>query len=248
MPVSLSILILVVIVVLAAMAARMLPADPSGPPGDDYQRGTALFTAAERSFLGVLEQALGGRYRVFGKVRIADVVSVKASRDRRAWQRAFNRISAKHFDFVLCDPGDLSVVAVIELDDASHRAKARQDRDTFVEALCSRIGLPLIRVPARAGYSIDEIRQRIDAALAPVPAVVTPAALPDRGGDAAPAADASTPVSATNPVVAAASPPACPACSSTMVMRRPRSKASGDRRFWGCSSYPRCRGVVPISD
>lgn len=39
-----------------------------------FRRRHKLFTAAERSFLGVLDQATAGRYRVFGKVRVADVL------------------------------------------------------------------------------------------------------------------------------------------------------------------------------
>ena len=42
-----------------------------------YQKESTLFTAAERSFLGVLEQALQGQSRVFGKVRLIDVIKVK---------------------------------------------------------------------------------------------------------------------------------------------------------------------------
>lgn len=49
-----------------------------------YQKEPALFTAAERSFLGVLEQAVEGRFRVFGKVRVADVITVKTGLTRSA--------------------------------------------------------------------------------------------------------------------------------------------------------------------
>lgn len=34
--------------------------------------------------------------------------------------------------------------------------------------------------------------------------------------------------------------PACPKCGQTMVLR---SKRSGAGQFWGCSTYPRCRGM-----
>lgn len=60
-----------------------------------YTRNDVLFSAAERSFLGALEQAVGDEHRVFGKVRVADVVSVKAMTDRAAWQRAFRRIQSR---------------------------------------------------------------------------------------------------------------------------------------------------------
>src|SRR3954447_15306735 len=38
-------------------------------------------------------------------------------------------------------------------------------------------------------------------------------------------------------------PPACPICSAAMVPRRRRSDGGS---FWGCPSYPRCRGTRPV--
>ena len=41
------------------------------------------------------------------------------------------------------------------------------------------------------------------------------------------------------------SPPDCPLCSATMVLRQARSGASAGKQFWGCSRYAkdRCRGT-----
>lgn len=99
-----------------------------------------LFTPAERSYLGVLDQACAGRYRVFGKVRIADVISPAKGLDNSARASAFNRIKAKHFDFVLCDPQTLCVKAVIELNDKSHAKNHRIERDEFVRQTCADVG------------------------------------------------------------------------------------------------------------
>lgn len=109
-------LIAVVLIVLAVMAVK-LKSQKQHSEGYPYSKNHTLFSPAERSFLGVLEQAVGEDYRIFGKARVADVVSVKSLSHRSAWQRACNRISAKHFDFVLCSKDDLATVAVIELDD-----------------------------------------------------------------------------------------------------------------------------------
>lgn len=43
-----------------------------GSVGLAYAPAKTLFTPAERSFLGVLDEAVGNDYRVFGKVRVAD--------------------------------------------------------------------------------------------------------------------------------------------------------------------------------
>ena len=126
-----------------------------------YVMNQVLFSPAERSFLGVLEQAIGREYRVLGKVRVADVVSVNSMSDRSGWQKAFNRISAKHFDFVLCRKDDLSICAAIELDDKSHQKNKRQQRDAFVAGLCKAIALPFIQVQAQSAYAVADIRARV---------------------------------------------------------------------------------------
>lgn len=41
-------------------------------------------------------------------------------------------------------------------------------------------------------------------------------------------------------------PPACPRCGKSMVERTARRGANAGRRFWGCSAYPSCKGVVEI--
>lgn len=130
-----------------------------------YVMRESLFTSAERSFFGVLENVVGGQYRIFGKVRIADVIDVKKPQDKSQWQRAFNRISSKHFDYVLCKHDDLSVVCVVELDDQSHNQQKRQERDSFIEGLCKAISLPLLRVPAQRSYSIQDVKTQLDGLL-----------------------------------------------------------------------------------
>jgi hypothetical protein len=126
-----------------------------------FRKRDALFTPAERSFLGVLDQASVGRYRVFGKVRIADVITPAKGLDKSTWARTFNRIKAKHFDFVLCDPQTLEVKAVIELNDKSHSNSRRIERDELVGRACADAGLALRMLKARRSYSVEAIKQLV---------------------------------------------------------------------------------------
>jgi restriction system protein len=43
-----------------------------------------------------------------------------------------------------------------------------------------------------------------------------------------------------------ASAPACPACGSAMVKREAKRGANAGNAFWGCTTYPKCRGTAPI--
>ncbi|MEO5717689.1 MAG: restriction endonuclease [Chthoniobacterales bacterium] len=54
------------------------------------------------------------------------------------------------------------------------------------------------------------------------------------------------------PVFSSAEPdhltPACPSCGKTMTLRTARRGANAGERFWGCPSYPKCRGTRSKAD
>lgn len=47
--------------------------------------------------------------------------------------------------------------------------------------------------------------------------------------------------------VAISTEPLCPSCGSAMVKRKAKQGANAGNLFWGCSSYPKCRGTAAIS-
>ena len=125
------------------------------PPA--YQLRPSLLTKAERSFYGVLRQVLREEWTVFAKVRVSDIVTVP--RGVSGWQTQFNRVQSKHIDFVVCNPSTLRVLAAVELDDSSHRKLERKERDAFVDEVFATAKLPLIHVPARQAYTLDNVRE-----------------------------------------------------------------------------------------
>lgn len=145
---------LVVLVLLKELAKK-------GVSTGNYQIRGPLLTKAERSFYGVLQQAVGENYSVFSKVRVADVLAPAKGMPKKEWRSAFNRISAKHFDFVLCDPGSLTVEFVLELNDKSHGRADRSKRDAFIREACSSAGLRLVEINAKASYSTQELRSQL---------------------------------------------------------------------------------------
>jgi restriction system protein len=40
----------------------------------------------------------------------------------------------------------------------------------------------------------------------------------------------------------------CPKCGSNMVLRKPRKDSHSGRKFWGCTNFPKCRGIVNIEN
>lgn len=164
-------LLALVLAVFVIVAALNMQAGSAGKIGFPYQRAKPLFSAAERSFLGVFDQAVGPDHRVFGKVRVADVAAVKPGLGKSARQGALNRIAAKHFDFVVCRADDLSVVCAFELNDKSHASRRARSRDEVLANVCRAVTLPLVTVPAKASYSLQEVRSDFLTATASAPAV-----------------------------------------------------------------------------
>jgi hypothetical protein len=127
-----------------------------------YRARRALLTPTEREFYTALCQAVGGRYIVCIKVRLADVIDCPPA----VWRLGYGRLVAqKHLDFVLCDPATTRVRAAVELDDRSHARRARRARDRFVEAALHAAGVPLIRLPAASAYRAHEVSRTVKKAL-----------------------------------------------------------------------------------
>lgn len=130
-----------------------------------YYLKQSLFTPAERSFLGVLDSLDMENYRIMAKVRLADIFDVKKSLNKGDWQGAFNRINAKHVDFLLVRKSDGAFLLGIELDDSSHEKGDRKNRDVLVDEIFKSAGLPLLHVRVRSHYNPVEIRQMVTEAI-----------------------------------------------------------------------------------
>jgi hypothetical protein len=148
------IILLLLLVIISLSLALFKKKAGKGPVDFPYQSKEVLCSPAERSFMGALEKVVGNGFRVFAKVRLADIVEVNKGLPPSERQSAFNRISRKHLDFVICNSGDLSIVGAVELDDKSHRKTGRQERDQFLEKALQAADVPILRVKAQNAYSV----------------------------------------------------------------------------------------------
>ena len=127
-----------------------------------YRLKQSLLTASEAAFYSALLLAAGRRYVVFAKVRLADLCQ---DLDRWADIRAFNKVSSKHVDFVLCDATTFRPVIAVELDDRSHLRADRRSRDAFVDGIFRTMGLGVYRQWVRHSYDPAAIARGIEDAL-----------------------------------------------------------------------------------
>ena len=169
-----------------------------------------FLSAAEISFYHILLSAVGDRLTLCPKVNLSDIFFVShPDRNQAAW----NRISRKHIDFLLCDNRSMRPRVGIELDDSSHAREDRQVRDAFVHQVFDAAGLALLRFPAQRAYNISEVAARLSPFFAE-------GALPP-------------PLPLSQDTISA---PLCPKCGIPLVIR-----SSSRGKFYACSNYPKCR-------
>jgi len=145
--------------------AREQPRGETALPELSYEKKRFLLSKAEKAFYQVLLPVIPDDHVLFPKVRVADVLSVRSGFEKR--QSLLNRISSKHFDFVVCDRKWLEPRMAIELDDASHGSPDREARDSFLDGACEAAGLPLLHIPARSTYDQKALGEDVRKNLSP---------------------------------------------------------------------------------
>ncbi|HNO74436.1 MAG TPA: DUF2726 domain-containing protein [Nitrosomonas mobilis] len=245
-------ILLAVIVIVAAVLFLTLVKSKGGSRKFPYQSLKFLLSKAERSFYGVLVQAIGNSGLVFSKVRVADVITPKKGFNGSDRQRAFNAISSKHFDFVICDPDDCSLRLAIELDDSSHGSAKAEKRDNLLSGACESAGLPLLRIKAAKGYVVADLRRQVEEAITPPKDTHKPIAIA-QDGVSEPTAQVPLTLEEPRSILAPeqgsdsekmSSSPTCPKCGEPMLRRKAKSGNNVGQEFWGCSAFPKCRAVV----
>ncbi|OOE41409.1 hypothetical protein BZG00_00040 [Salinivibrio kushneri] len=114
----------------------------------EHKRQSHLATRNEQKLYFALQNALPSDYVIHSQVSLMALVKpVNFRHNSRTW--------AKRMDFVITDK-TTRILAVIELDDATHQWKKRQERDQYVnEALFGHH--KLIRIPSASFYEPSKI-------------------------------------------------------------------------------------------
>lgn len=118
-----------------------------------YSLQKSLLTNRELEFFSVLKPiAEKYHYYIAVKPRIADFIQVN---ERSNFYYYFNKISAKHVDFLLCDQFFRPIIA-IELDDLTHMRGDRIERDNFVNDLYKAVDLNILHLYTYDSESLDK--------------------------------------------------------------------------------------------
>lgn len=187
-----------------------------------YHQVDEFVSPAELNFFFNLKAVIGDSAQIFSKVKLSDLFYAKTG-DYGKNRSYTNCIDRKRMDFLLCDPKTLKPILGIELDDKSHQRADRQERDDFVNHVFEAAKLPLMHVSVHRGYSQSELKSKLSAYIS----------------------GAQTAVSQPEPEQELS--PRCPQCGSEMVLRTAKRGDNQGGKFWGCSKYPECRGILEYS-
>lgn len=154
-------LILLLVIVVAMVASRFID---SGNPFP-VQKKNSLFSPVERSFMQLLEKAVANDYKVMNRVKLADIIELKNGLSDKARASTMLKLNTKYLDFVLCDPQDFSVIAVLDLVNNTSKEGHKAVPDWFVNGTLDAAGVPYLRMKIKAGYTSADIQAAIAARL-----------------------------------------------------------------------------------
>jgi hypothetical protein len=126
-----------------------------------YSLGEALFSPEERVFLAALDEAVGDSHRVYGKVRLSDLVTLRRGSNRRALEQAQARIADLRIGFLVCSRESARVVCAVEL----VPTKGRRGTDKALVRACEALALPLVRVPVAESYPLKALTEVVQTAM-----------------------------------------------------------------------------------
>jgi len=131
--------------VLSVIAARFKPRDGALSKPWPLEAKRQLLTERERALYQRLVQSLPNHI-VLAQVQLLQVLNFQRGRRTHA---IVNRISQLSLDFLILNP-DTSIVAAVELDDATHARENRRQADARKNHALQSAGVPLIRWNAKS--------------------------------------------------------------------------------------------------
>jgi very-short-patch-repair endonuclease len=142
--VALLIGVVFILAVSAVLAAKLKPRDSLFAKPWPVEVKRQLLTERERALYQRLVQSLPNHI-VLAQVQLLQVLKFQTGRRTQAILNRFNQLS---LDFLILNP-DTSIVAAVELDDATHTREASRQADARKDHALKSAGVPLIRWNAK---------------------------------------------------------------------------------------------------
>jgi very-short-patch-repair endonuclease len=156
-------LLIIILVVVMLVVLALIKANGQGGVSDDGVSDEVWPFYAKKP-LSQPEQILYFRlvqalpdHIILAQVQLSCLLGVKKGYPHQTWLNRINRMSV---DFVVCNK-DSSVVAVIELDDATHLRKDRQIADAKKDKSLGAAGIQVVRFPVKVIPDLTAIQKAL---------------------------------------------------------------------------------------
>jgi len=130
---------------------------PFSQSGSRFSVRDAVFDEVHRDFLRKLETVVGERFRVFVHLPLSDFVRVDSGD---------TELRSRTLSFLLCEKDSLEIACGILLQGAS---PSEMEKFRFFEEIFAQIDRPFVAFAMIAGLSEEEVREKLDAAMADSP-------------------------------------------------------------------------------
>jgi very-short-patch-repair endonuclease len=157
--IGLIVLLIVLISLGEAFRRKKSAPAPLDEPWPLESKGT-LLTEPEQRLYRLLVEALP-QHRIFPQVQLLQTLRFKQGRWNPSIANRFNQLS---IDFLIVRP-DTTIVAAVELDDASHARANRQTVDARKTHTLESAGIPLLRWSVRQLPEVSAIASALDQAI-----------------------------------------------------------------------------------
>jgi hypothetical protein len=176
--VELAIVLMMLLIIVAVGAMKLYEPSLAFP----FKKKSNLFTPVERTFLALIEEAVGNEFRILCRVKMSDILTIHQKTDKKTSKNAASRASSKHLDFVLCSKEDMSPVIAIDLVRNNGKDGYKSQRDFYVSGALDAAHIPHVRIKVRSGYRAQDIRECIQSKLPRVKLKQLNAPTPQSGG------------------------------------------------------------------
>lgn len=158
---ELAIVLMILLIIVAVGAMKLHEPGLTFP----FKKKGNLFTPVERTFLELIEEAVGKEFRILCRVKMSDILAIHQNADKKTSKDAATRAGSKNLDFVLCSKVDMSPIIAIDLVHSNGKEGYKSQRDFFVSGALDAAHIPHVRIKVRSGYKAQDIRECIQAKL-----------------------------------------------------------------------------------
>ncbi len=132
---------------------------PCPQPSDDnagflHEPKSMLISKSEQTFFAALKNAVPKEYNVFPQINLAAFIE-------RTDNARFRSELFRNVDFLITD-GTYTPKLAVEINDSSHLAKDRRERDEKVSHILEEAGIPLLKLWTSYGVNQEYIDQKIN--------------------------------------------------------------------------------------